>query len=82
MKYLLKMNVVSILYGLMIFFPIKLMLNVYRISRLSKGNFWSFNHFFDNKKRSIVPPIISTISVTPVKMFTVPISQFVSLLIL
>lgn len=35
MKYFLKLNVVSILYALMIFIPIQLMGNVYRISRLT-----------------------------------------------
>lgn len=35
MKYFLKLNIVSIVYGLMIFIPIQLMGNVYRISRLT-----------------------------------------------
>ncbi|OZU89606.1 hypothetical protein CIL03_00195 [Virgibacillus indicus] len=35
MKYFLKLNVVSILYALMIFVPLELMLNVYRITRLT-----------------------------------------------
>lgn len=34
MEYFLKLNVVSILYALMVFVPLELMLNVYRISRL------------------------------------------------
>ncbi|SFM08253.1 hypothetical protein SAMN04487943_107192 [Gracilibacillus orientalis] len=35
MKYFLKLNVVSILYALLVLVPIELMLNVYRISRLT-----------------------------------------------
>lgn len=35
MNYFLKLNVVSILYALLIFFPLELMLNVYRIIRLA-----------------------------------------------
>jgi len=35
MKYFLKLNVVSILYALMVFVPLELMINVYRISRLT-----------------------------------------------
>ncbi len=35
MKYFLKLNVISILYALMVFVPLELMLNVYRISRLT-----------------------------------------------
>lgn len=38
MKYFFKLNVVSILYALMILFPIELMANVYRISRLTGWN--------------------------------------------
>lgn len=43
MKYLLKLNVVSILYALMIFFPLELMLNVYRISRLTNWEIGTVN---------------------------------------
>ncbi|WP_071395103.1 hypothetical protein [Bacillus tuaregi] len=35
MRFFLKLNVVSILYALMIFIPIELVFNVYRISRLT-----------------------------------------------
>lgn len=35
MKYFLKLNVVGILYALTVFVPLELMLNVYRISRLT-----------------------------------------------
>lgn len=35
MQYILKLNIVSILYALMIFIPLELMLNVYRISRMT-----------------------------------------------
>ena len=35
MSYFLKLNVVSILYALMVFVPLELMVNVYRISRLT-----------------------------------------------
>ncbi|MBM7572368.1 hypothetical protein [Aquibacillus albus] len=35
MNYFLKLNVVSIVYALMVFVPFELMLNVYRISRLT-----------------------------------------------
>lgn len=34
MNYFLKLNVISILYALMVFVPLELMLNVYRISRI------------------------------------------------
>jgi len=34
-KYFLKLNVISFLYALMIFIPLELMFNVYRISRLT-----------------------------------------------
>ncbi|MBS4220097.1 hypothetical protein KHA96_17430 [Bacillus sp. FJAT-49711] len=35
MKYFLKLNVVSILYAFMVFVPLELMINVYRISRVT-----------------------------------------------
>ncbi|WP_312115427.1 hypothetical protein [Brevibacillus reuszeri] len=35
MKHFIKLNVVSILYALMIFVPLELMVNVYRISRIT-----------------------------------------------
>lgn len=38
MKYFIKLNVVSILYALMIFVPIQLIGNVYRISRVTGWN--------------------------------------------
>src|SRR5690625_391709 len=34
MKYFLKLNAISILYGLIIFVPLELVLNIYRMSRL------------------------------------------------
>ncbi|MBU9711847.1 hypothetical protein [Evansella tamaricis] len=43
MKYFLKLNVVSILYALMVFVPLELMLNVYRISRLTKWEIGTVN---------------------------------------
>lgn len=38
MKYFIKLNVVSILYALMILIPFELMINVYRISRMTGWN--------------------------------------------
>lgn len=35
MEYFLKLNVIGMLYALLIFIPAELMLNVYRISRLT-----------------------------------------------
>ncbi|PLR76150.1 hypothetical protein CU633_17205 [Bacillus sp. V3-13] len=43
MKYFLKLNMVSILYALMIFVPIQLTGNVYRISRLTGWNLGTVN---------------------------------------
>lgn len=43
MKYILKLNVISILYTLMIFVPLELMLNVYRISRLTSWEIGKVN---------------------------------------
>ncbi|QUG41268.1 hypothetical protein KD050_18630 [Psychrobacillus sp. INOP01] len=43
MKYFLKLNVVSILYALMVFVPLELMLNVYRISRLTNWEIGTVN---------------------------------------
>ncbi|MFF2753050.1 hypothetical protein ACFVR1_04730 [Psychrobacillus sp. NPDC058041] len=43
MKYFLKINVVSILYALMVFVPLELMLNVYRISRLTNWEIGTVN---------------------------------------
>lgn len=45
MKYFIKLNVVSILYALMILVPIELMVNVYRISRLTEWNIGTVNIF-------------------------------------
>ncbi|MFD1851957.1 hypothetical protein [Oceanobacillus bengalensis] len=45
MKYFLKLNVVSILYALMVFVPLELMLNVYRISRLTNWKIGTVNIF-------------------------------------
>ncbi|GAB4072057.1 hypothetical protein GCM10028778_01050 [Barrientosiimonas marina] len=43
MRYFLKLNVISILYALMIFVPLELMLNVYRISRLTNWEIGTVN---------------------------------------
>lgn len=43
MKYFLKLNVVSILYALLVFVPLELMLNVYRISRLTNWEIGTVN---------------------------------------
>ncbi|WP_070119356.1 hypothetical protein [Bacillus marinisedimentorum] len=40
MKYFVKLNVISILYAIMVFVPLELMVNVYRISRLTG---WEMN---------------------------------------
>jgi hypothetical protein len=45
MKYFLKLNVVSILYALMVFVPLELMLNVYRISRITNWEIGTVNIF-------------------------------------
>lgn len=39
MRYFLKLNVVSILYALLVFIPIEIMSNVYRINRLTTIRF-------------------------------------------
>ncbi|ASK63950.1 hypothetical protein CFK37_18190 [Virgibacillus phasianinus] len=43
MKFFLKLNVVSLLYAVMIFIPLELMINVYRISRLTDWEISSVN---------------------------------------
>jgi len=43
MKYFLKLNVISILYAIMVFVPLELMLNVYRISRLTNWEIGTVN---------------------------------------
>lgn len=43
MRYFLKLNVVSMLYALIVFIPFELMLNVYRISRLSNWDIGTVN---------------------------------------
>lgn len=43
MKYFLKLNVISILYALMVFVPLELMLNVYRITRLTNWEIGTVN---------------------------------------
>lgn len=43
MKYFLKLNAVSILYALMVFIPIELMANVYRITRLTNWEIGTVN---------------------------------------
>ena len=45
MKYFMKLNVISILNAIMVFVPIELMLNVYRISRLTKWEIGTVNTF-------------------------------------
>ncbi|MGE8205519.1 hypothetical protein ACQKP0_13240 [Heyndrickxia sp. NPDC080065] len=47
MKYFLKLNVVSILYAFMIFVPLELMANVYRISRLTDWDLGTVNILID-----------------------------------
>lgn len=47
MKYFFKLNVVSILYALMVFVPLELMLNVYRISRLTNWEIGTVNILTD-----------------------------------
>jgi len=43
MKYFLKLNAISILYALMVFIPVQLMVNVYRISRLTSLEIGTIN---------------------------------------
>jgi hypothetical protein len=43
MKYFLKLNIVSALYGFMIFIPLELMFNVYRITRITGLNIGTVN---------------------------------------
>lgn len=43
MKYFFKLNGLSILYALMIFIPLELMINVYRISRITNWNIGTVN---------------------------------------
>ncbi|WP_258832177.1 hypothetical protein [Peribacillus frigoritolerans] len=43
MKFFLKLNGISILYAFMIFVPLELMVNVYRISRLTNWNIGNVN---------------------------------------
>ncbi|WP_112180398.1 hypothetical protein [Paraliobacillus zengyii] len=43
MKYFLKLNAISILYALMVFIPVQLMVNVYRISRLTNWEIGTVN---------------------------------------
>ncbi|MHC0039754.1 hypothetical protein [Pseudoneobacillus sp. C159] len=43
MKYFLRLNVVSILYALLVFVPLELMLNVYRISRITNWEVGTVN---------------------------------------
>ncbi|MFJ7746803.1 hypothetical protein [Peribacillus sp. NPDC097295] len=45
MKFFLKVNVVSILYALILFIPLELMLNAYRISRLTTWDIGNVNIF-------------------------------------
>jgi hypothetical protein len=43
MKYLLRLNTISILYALMVFIPVQIMVNVYRISRLTSWEIGTLN---------------------------------------
>lgn len=43
MKFFMKLNVVSILYALMLFVPIEIMINIYRISRLTGWDIGTVN---------------------------------------
>lgn len=43
MKYFLKLNIISILYAIMIFIPLQIMINIYRISRLTGWNIGTIN---------------------------------------
>ncbi|MGJ7922894.1 hypothetical protein [Neobacillus sp. LXY-4] len=43
MKYFIKLNVTSILYAVMVFVPLELMINVYRISRLTNWEISTVN---------------------------------------
>jgi len=43
MKYFLKLNTISTLYALMVFIPVQLMVNVYRISRLTSWEIGTIN---------------------------------------
>lgn len=43
MKYFFKLNIVSIIYALMVFIPLELILNVYRITRLTNWEFSTVN---------------------------------------
>lgn len=43
MKFFLKLHVISMLYALIFFVPIELMLNVYRINRLTNWEFGTIN---------------------------------------
>ena len=44
MKFFIKLNVISILYAILLFVPIELMLNVYRISRLTNWEISQVNN--------------------------------------
>lgn len=43
MNYFFKLNIVSIIYALMVFIPLELILNVYRIARLTNWEFSTVN---------------------------------------
>ncbi|MDQ0429457.1 glucan phosphoethanolaminetransferase (alkaline phosphatase superfamily) [Planomicrobium stackebrandtii] len=43
MKYFFKLNIISMLYALIVFIPFELMLNVYRISRLTEWSIGTVN---------------------------------------
>jgi len=43
MNYFFKLNIVSIIYALMVFIPLELILNVYRITRLTNWEFSTVN---------------------------------------
>ncbi|MFD2630012.1 hypothetical protein [Oceanobacillus kapialis] len=56
MKYYLKLNVVSILYAVMVVVPIELMVNVYRISRVTN---WEINTVITVLSLTIIGVVIA-----------------------
>ncbi|WP_404454981.1 hypothetical protein [Oceanobacillus kapialis] len=56
MKYFLKLNVVSILYAVMVVVPIELMVNVYRISRVTN---WEINTVITVLSLTIIGEVIA-----------------------
>lgn len=56
MKYFLKLNVVSVLYAVMVVVPIELMVNVYRISRVTN---WEINTVITVLSLTIIGEVIA-----------------------